>query len=128
MRGSVRGGDLDRETGEELDLITGNLVTRILDHTQDVKQRGKKDQDVKNRSTQLSALHLASAANGNHDKDKEITHSACFPMCVTKEISNKGNLTHVSRTPRPPRWVAPWQVVSSWWCFAVGPLDCEPTV
>ena len=86
----------------ELDLITGNLVARVLDHTQDMKQRGKKDLDVKNRSTQLSALHLASAANGNHDKDKEITHSACFPMYVTKEISNKGNPTHASRTPRPP--------------------------
>lgn len=47
---------------------------------QDVRQGGKKDQDVKNRSTQLSALHLASAANGNHDKAKEITHSVCFPM------------------------------------------------
>ena len=104
---SVRGGDLDWETGVELDWITGNLVTRVLDHTQDVKQRGKKDKDVKNRSTQLSALHLASAANGNHDKDKEITHSACFPMYVTKEISNKGNPTHTSRTPRPPPCVAP---------------------
>ena len=62
------------------DLITGNLVTRILDHTQDVKHGGKEDQGVKNRSIQLSALHLASAANGNYDKDKEITDSAFFPM------------------------------------------------
>lgn len=28
----------------------------------------------------LSACHLASAANGNHAEDKEITHLACFLM------------------------------------------------
>ena len=30
-----------------------------------------KDQDAKDRSTQLSPLRLASAANGNHNKDVE---------------------------------------------------------
>ena len=75
LRDNIRGGNLDWETREELD-----LVTRILDYTQDVKQRRKKDQDVKNRNTQLSTLHLASAANSNYDKDKEITHLACLPI------------------------------------------------
>ena len=38
---------------------------------QDVRQGGKKDQDAKNRSAQLSALRdLASAANFNHDKER----------------------------------------------------------
>lgn len=34
---------MDWETGVELDLINRNLVTRVLEYTQDVKQRGKKD-------------------------------------------------------------------------------------
>lgn len=29
---------------------------------------------------ELSACHLASAASGNHDEDKEITLLACFLM------------------------------------------------
>lgn len=44
----------------------------------------------KNRNIQLSALQLASAANGNHDEDKEITHWVYFQMkqrkSQTKEI------------------------------------------
>ena len=76
----------------ELDLIIRNLVTRVLEHTQDVKQRGKKDQDVKNRSTQLSALHLASAANGNHDKDKESRIRLASRCGLLPDICNKGNL------------------------------------
>lgn len=35
----VSGWDLDWETEAELDLISWNLVTRVLDHTQDDKQR-----------------------------------------------------------------------------------------
>ena len=79
-------------------LITEDLVTRILDHTQDVRQGEKKDQDAKNRNTQLPTLHLASAANGNHDQHRY--HGFGLLLDVTKEISNKGNPAHESRVPR----------------------------
>lgn len=42
-------------------------------------------QDMRQREiTQLFALHLGSASNGNHDKDKEITH--CLLPDVTTHL------------------------------------------
>lgn len=38
----VSGWDLDWETEVELDLISWKLVTRVIDHTQDDKQREKR--------------------------------------------------------------------------------------
>ena len=67
------------------------LITRLgYWIIQDVRQ------DAKDRSTQLSALRLASAANGNHDKDKEITHWVYFPMKQRKSD------TRISQSQVPP--------------------------
>ena len=76
------------ERGRELDWFVEligdryeDLITRVLYHTQDVKQGGKKDQDSEDKSTQLSTVTSAFAANGNHDKkNEEITHPAYSHM------------------------------------------------
>lgn len=96
------------ELGSQL-LITG-LGYWII---QEVRNREKKDQDAKNRGTQLSDLRLASAANGNDDKDIEIAHWFCFPMKQRKSD------TGISQT-QPSPWVAPWQYV----CIDQSMVEC----
>lgn len=52
-----------------MDLITEDLVTKVLDHTQDEKHRGKKDYNARNRST-FSAVP---AAYGKHDRNSNLS-------------------------------------------------------
>ena len=54
------------------DLITGYLITRVRDHTQNVKQRGKKDQDAGNRSTR-SALRAITHQDRNNKESSNLS-------------------------------------------------------
>ena len=79
--------------GLKLDLETGYLMRLrywIIHKTWDrEKRRIRMRRTPKNRSTQLSALCLASAGNGNHDKNKEITHWVYFQMNQRKSLTRK---------------------------------------
>lgn len=69
-----------------------------------MKQGENKDQDAKNKTTQLASLYLASAQTIIMIKIKRSCIWFAFPILqrksLTKKISDKGNPTHASCTPR----------------------------
>lgn len=83
----VSGWNLDWETEAELDLISWNLVTRVIDHTQDDKQREKQGSGCKKQKN--SAFSAGPAACGSHDR-------------YNRETSNLSLRNHKKESTRPP--------------------------
>ena len=59
-----------------------------------MRQGEKKDQGAKNRSTQLSALRHASAANGNHDKDRDNALGLPLEVLPMKQRKSGTQISH----------------------------------